>query len=486
MPRNEPTRAPRPATDAAREILVDSKQLEKVLAGGAYEILRWPADGAPDGEDVPRIAIVDARGRRRKGARTRLAEVRRRWPLVDTLVYEPGASGRSVRDWLSTGARDVLLDESPERMRDAVEAVLDAQRVLPMVDEIARQRVRTSRFEGMLSRSHAVWELFETCARVAPTDANVLVFGETGTGKELLARAVHRRSGRTGRFVAVNCSSLPEALIESELFGHERGAFTGASRAQEGIFRAADGGTVFLDEIGDMPMAAQQSLLRVLEARSVRPVGGTEEVEVDVRIVAATHVNLEEAVLENRFREDLFYRLDVIRLMVPPLRDRPEDVLFLYAHFAKRFAKQYGVEPPRVGPGALQRLTEYGWPGNVRELENFAERAVLRRKKTLHARDVEEWARPVRMSSDDADATPPSGVRAADAGDPVAELDTGVDLKTALDPVVARLEARYLRTVLAECRGVVQEAAARSGLSRRTLQRKMRAHGIRKEEFRSG
>lgn len=485
-------------------ILVDSRDVGRLIDGGSYDVLRWPADDVLAPEDSPRLVILDARGRRRKQARERLQELKRRWPLVDTLVYEPEASGPAVREWLQSGVRDVLFDDSPEAIQASLESILDAQRVLPMVDELARRRVRTSRFEGMLSRSNAIWEVFETCARVAPSDANVLVFGETGTGKELLARAVHRRSGRTGRFVAVNCSSLPEALIESELFGYERGSFTGAARAHEGIFRSADGGTVFLDEIGDMPLSAQQSLLRVLETRSVRPVGSTEEIEVDVRIVAATHVNLEEAVYEGRFREDLFYRLDVIRLEIPPLRDRPEDVLFLFAHFARKFAKQYGVEPPKADPKALEQLTAYAWPGNVRELENFAERTGLRRKKTLTARDVEEWVRPTQMSRettrprrsapDEAahgrrDVLDDSGHVArrstGDASESRPDLDPSVDLQTALDPIVSRLEDRYLRAVLTECRGIIQDAAARAGLSRRTLQRKMRRHGIRKEDFRS-
>ncbi len=493
MPRTDSKHASRPSSPPDRLILVDSREVAKLVDGGAYELVRWPADDGPTSGTAPRLAILDARGRRAKQARERIAELKRRWPLVDTLVYEPDASGPAVRAWLKNGVRDVLFDESAARIRERLESLLDAQRVLPVVDELARRRVRTSRFEGMLSRSNAMWELFETCARVAPTDANVLVFGETGTGKELLARAVHRRSGRAGRFVAVNCSSLPEALIESELFGYERGAFTGAARAHEGIFRSADGGTVFLDEIGDMPLAAQQSLLRVLEARTVRPVGGTDEVEIDVRVVAATHVNLEEAVLENRFREDLFYRLDVIRLTIPPLRDRPEDVLFLFAHFARRFGKQYGVDAPKPDTKALEELTAYAWPGNVRELENFAERAVLRRKKTLTARDVEEWVRPTQRSSEPTrllrgDAVAAStDSRDATPGAPEAqpELDTDVDLQTALDPIVSRLEERYLRAVLSECRGIIQDAAARAGLSRRTLQRKMRTHGLRKEEFRS-
>lgn len=498
MPRSAPTRDSNSPDDGDRAVLVGSDALAEQLRSGPFTLHRWPVAAQDDRAAPPRVAIVDA-GDRREAARDRVREIQRRWPLVDILVVDADASGPAVRTWLRSGVRDVLFDASRDALSRAIETTLDAQRMLPVVDELARQRVRSSRFEGMLSRSHAMWEVFEICARVAPSDANVLIFGETGTGKDLLARAIHRRSGRAGRFVAVNCSSLPEALIESELFGHERGAFTGAARARDGIFRAADGGTVFLDEVGDMPLATQQNLLRVLESRTIRPVGGTEEIPIDVRVVAATHVNLDKAVLEDRFREDLFYRLDVIRLVVPPLRERLEDVIFLFAHFAKRFARQYGVDPPRVQEAALERLTAYPWPGNVRELENFAERVVLRRKRALSPRDVDEWVRPMQAApSDEAAAPAPDAEpetapesesatqRASEAThDPASAIDTSLPMREAIEPVVERLERHYLRALLDECRGVIRDVAIRAGLSRRTLQRKMRSHGIRKEDFRS-
>lgn len=473
--------APKQA-DPERTIVVDSTDLVDQLGASSLDVVTWPID-EPD--DAPRVALVDARREAPDAVQARITEVRRRWPLVDVLVVAPQASGAQVRSFLRAGVRDVLVeDDSDEAIERAAGAILDEQRILPVVDELARSRVRTSRFEGMLSRSQAMWEVFETCARVAPSDANVLIFGETGTGKDLLARAIHQRSGRSGRFVAVNCSSLPEALVESELFGHERGAFTGAARARRGIFAAADGGTVFLDEIGDMSPSAQQSLLRTLETGTIRPVGGTEEIPVDVRIVAATHVNLDEAVAANAFREDLFYRLDVIRLSVPPLRDRPEDAVFLFAHFLKRFARQYGVEPPRIQSPALERLSTYPWPGNVREVENFAERVALRRKRNLSLSDVEEWIRPAGLVND-GEAGARETKRTGEASANATSLDTQATLAAAIAPIVSELERDYLRAVLSECRGVVQAAAARAGLSRRTLQRKMRAHGLRKEEFRS-
>jgi DNA-binding NtrC family response regulator len=461
------------------------------LEATGYRLLRLSAGASPprDARATPRLVLLAAPEGDPAPLVGHLQAVRKRWPLVDALVLAPEASPQRVRELLRAGARDVVLESDESSLLAAIEETLDTQRLLPMVDRLAERRVRSSRFEGMLSRSHAMWDVFETCARVAPTDANVLICGETGTGKELLARALHRRSKRGGRFVAINCSSLPEHLIESELFGHEKGAFTGATRARRGIFRNAEGGTVLLDEIGDMPEAAQQRLLRVLEDRSVRPVGGSDEVAVDVRVVAATHVPLEEAVADGDFREDLFYRLDVIRLDVPPLRDRPEDVVYLFGHFVKSLAKHYGVDRPEMNDDFLARLVAYSWPGNVRELENFSERIVLRGKRTLGAGDFSRFVRqaeePEQPGAALADDPSPPTAGPASPIDSRERLDTAKGLAEALRPVVERLEKQYLETLLEETGGRIQETARLAKVSRRTLQRKLVAHGIDKARFRS-
>lgn len=215
-------------------------------------------------------------------------------------------------------------------------------------------------------------------ARVAPTTATVLILGETGTGKELIARAVHDQSPRRGRaFVPVCCAALAPGLVPSELFGHEAGAFTGAVKRRAGRFEQAGGGTLFLDEVGELPADAQAALLRVLQERVVEPVGGGDPVPVDVRVVAATNRDLPAAVAAGRFREDLFYRLNVFPITAPPLRDRPGDVPALAAHFARHFAAAHGRPAPRVRPDTLRALAAHGWPGNVRELQNMVERAVI-------------------------------------------------------------------------------------------------------------
>ncbi len=231
--------------------------------------------------------------------------------------------------------------------------------------------------EGIVTASPAMEALLRRARLVAQSEASVLIRGESGTGKELLARAIHRASPRAGRaFVAVNCGAIPEALLESELFGHRRGAFTGATQDHEGLFQAADGGTVFLDEIGDMPLALQVKLLRVLQERQVRPVGAVQPVPVDVRIISATHRDLEAEVAAGRFREDLYYRINVVSLELPRLAERREDIPMLARHFLRQLAERYGRRVRDFSPEAMAALTVAAWPGNVRQLYNVVEQVV--------------------------------------------------------------------------------------------------------------
>jgi two-component system response regulator AtoC len=247
--------------------------------------------------------------------------------------------------------------------------------------EVARLRKvvgQVEGFEGVVGESAAMREVMDLAARVAPFPSTVLLTGESGSGKEAVARAVHRASPRNGKaFVAVNCGAIPENLLESELFGHERGAFTGADRAREGLFEEADGGTLFLDEIGELSLPLQVKLLRVLQERQIRRVGGTGERAVDVRVLAATARDLVDEVREGRFREDLFYRINVVQITVPPLRTRPEDVPPLAEHFLRLHARRLGVEAPGLPRELVPVLAAYSWPGNVRELENVIERALV-------------------------------------------------------------------------------------------------------------
>ena len=332
----------------------------------------------------------------------------------------------------------------------------------------------------LVSSNPVMREARAQCSRVAPTDASVLILGETGVGKELLARALHEESGRAGRFVALNCGAVPETLIEAELFGHEAGAFTGATGSKEGLFRAASQGTLFLDEVGDLPQAAQVSTLRALQERRIRPVGSSDEVEVNVRIVAATRWDLDAEVEAQRFRADLLYRLDVIRVVIPPLRERPEDVLPLFQRFSRQFAERHRVPVREWTPAFERELLSYAWPGNVRELMNLAERASLsERLGPLDLGDLERLligsGRFHRSAVETLSAPPPPPAA------PAAPAPSGP--RCTLADELERTERRYLEGVLSEHRGRIAASAQAAGISRRTLLRKLKRHGIDKHAF---
>lgn len=321
-----------------------------------------------------------------------------------------------------------------------------------------------SLFEGLATASPRMRTLFRTCERVAPTPATVLIQGETGTGKELVARAIHKRSGRTGRFVALDCGAVQESLLESELFGHERGAFTGASARKLGLFRHAHQGTLLLDEIGNMPLTSQHSLLRVLQERTVRPVGSVEEFAVDVRVIAASSSSLLEAVEAGGFREDLLYRLDVIRLALLPLRERPEDVLHLLNLFLEQLCVRYDLERPALGPGFLQAAAAYPWPGNVRQLENLSERVLLAGSACLSKRDFRDVV----------------GASSSDSG---GGAGPGVGSRQSLRAFMEQQEATYLESVLRRTRGSLPATAHIADLDPRTLRRKLKRHAIDRTRF---
>ncbi len=327
-------------------------------------------------------------------------------------------------------------------------------------EEVRRLRTEVEsarRIEGVIGSSPAMDEIAALVTRIADTDAPVLVTGESGTGKEVVARAIHARSRRShGPFVAVNCSAIPENLAESEMFGHAKGAFTDARSARTGLFQQAHGGTLFLDEIGEFPLALQPKLLRALQERTVRPVGGDQEIPFDARIIAATNRDLEQAVEEKRFRDDLYYRVNVIRMVLPPLRARGADVLVLAQHFLDGFAKRMGKAVTGISPAAAKKLVAYSWPGNVRELQNCVERAVaLTHYERLAVEDLAETVRNYRRS------------HVLVAADDPTELVT-----------MEEVERRYVQRVLEATSGNKKAAASILGFDRRTLYRKLERWGI--------
>ncbi len=332
----------------------------------------------------------------------------------------------------------------------AIERAVRHRRLAEEVRALGEEDGELEAFEGIIGSSPPMRDLVQLMGRVAAVDAAVLVRGESGTGKELVARALHERSRRKGAFVALNCAALPAPLVESELFGHVKGAFTDARTDRSGLFERAHGGTIFLDEIADLDLSLQPKLLRALQERTVRPVGGHREIEVDVRLVTATNADLAGAVAQRRFREDLYYRLNVIEIVVPPLRERGRDVLLLAQHLLERSAAAMHRDVVGLTASCAARLMAYSWPGNVRELANVIERAVALSPSS-------------RLTVDD---LPPS-VRAANRS-PAAALTGAAEELVPLEEV----ERRYIRRVMAATGGNKTVAAQILGVDRRTLYRK--------------
>lgn len=332
------------------------------------------------------------------------------------------------------------------------------------------------------SRSPQMRRFMEIARRVSQSDSSVLILGETGVGKERLARAIHAEGPRADEpFVDVNCGAIPEALLESELFGHERGAFTGADRAHRGRFEMAHKGTIFLDEIGEMPVHLQVKLLRVLQDRRIQRVGAERTVPVDVRVIAATNRDPAEEISEKRFRSDLYYRLSVVTLTIPPLRERKEDIPLLVENYLQFFATQMPTVAARFGDAAMQALTEYAWPGNVRELINVVERAVLLTSdEEMTLADLPETITGGWVTREE-----PELVR--EAQQPLGELDDSFfqqPLRDAKRTWLAAFERTYLERLLRQTGGRIGETAQRAGIVPRSLHTKMRELGLRKEDFR--
>jgi two-component system, NtrC family, response regulator PilR len=357
-----------------------------------------------------------------------------------------------------------LIDEIKIAIRKALEkGTLSRQNFA-----FKRDAANRNSLDNIIGASSAMEKLKQTIRTVASTQSTVLVYGESGTGKELVARAVHTCSPRVAEpFVSINCGAFPETLLESELFGYVKGAFTGASQNKRGLFEVADAGTIFLDEIAEMTLTMQVKLLRVLQERTVRPVGGTDETAIDVRVIAATNRDLEKQVAENTFREDLYYRLSVIPITVPPLRDRREDVTLLVNHFLHKYAPAAGKSISRIDAGSLESLASYDWPGNVRQLENTIERAVaLGTGDELHvdlpAERPRARAAAAGMGTD--------GVSIASDG----VLPEGIDM----EKYVADIERSLLKSALAQSNGVQARAADVLKISYRSFRHLMKKYDL--------
>jgi DNA-binding NtrC family response regulator len=373
-----------------------------------------------------------------------LREAQRVQPRTRVILMTAFGSLESAIDAMRLGAYDYLT--KPFKLPELSLVVKRAVEDQALREENRRLRAEVERrysFDNILGRSKAMQAVFEQIRAVAETDAPVLLLGDSGSGKELVARAIHWHSGRRDKsFIAVNCAAIPETLLESELFGHEKGSFTGADRKRRGLFVEAQGGTLLLDEIAEMPQSLQVKLLRALQDRVVRPVGGNEEIKVDLRVISATNRDLPAFVRQGKFREDLYYRVAVIPIRIPSLRERPEDIPILAEHFLKRAAAGMGKEITGFDDEALKWLHQHNWPGNVRELENVVERAATLAKGPLITRD------DLRI-----------------------EFTPGSTGELGVRPSLAEVESQYIRRIMDEVRGDKRAAARILGISVRTLQR---------------
>ncbi len=461
-----------------RVLVVDDKEnmlklFQKILADG-YEVT-IAADGARALALVAGapfdVVVTDIRMPGAGGFEV-LRAVKACSPSTEVVMMTGYGTIADAVQAMKMGAYDYL--EKPFDPDAAGEVVARAAEHKRRRDEAAALRGATegtAAFHNLVGGSARMLEVYRLLEQAAGLDITVLLLGETGTGKELAARAIHYHSGRKERrFVPVNCGALPPDLVESELFGHARGAFTGAGAAKPGLFEEAERGTLFLDEVGELPLATQVKLNRALQEKEIRRVGSNEAVAVDVRIIAATHRDLRAEVAAGRFREDLFYRLHVFPVPLPPLRERPEDVPLLAAHFLEKHARAFRRDVTGFEPEALEALQRQPWPGNVRELENAVERAVAVAQGTAVSRaDL-----PPELAAAPAPGAP-AGSRAA---------LTALPYRDAVDQVRERFSREYLVSLMREFKGNVTKAAERAGMERETLHRLLKKHGVRSYDFR--
>ena len=383
-----------------------------------------------------------------------LMQIRHLHPEASIIIITAYATVDTAITAMKEGAQEYIVKPcNPEEISLLVNRIIKVKNLQRENTILRKKLTRQYRFQDVISKSPRMRAILDLSSEVANLRSTVLILGDSGTGKELIARAIHNCGDRASKpFVAVSCAALAESLLESELFGYEKGAFTGADRQKCGKFELADGGTIFLDEIGDISPKLQVDLLRVLQDRTFYRLGGTEEVRVDARVIAATHVNLQQAVADGKFREDLFYRLNVIEIRIPPLRERREDIPLLAQHFVERFAHELGKDIGEVSEGALKELMDYNWPGNVRELENAVERAMVTCRG--HGLTEEDFTFLGQNGSAAKSWTVPAGM-------PLHEM-----------------EKLLITATIQSTGGNIKEAAARLGIDRSTLYEKIKRYEI--------
>ncbi len=410
------------------------------------------------------VVLADIRMPRATGFEV-LNRIKELSPQTKVIMITAHASFESAVESMKDGAYDYIakpfnVDEVKRTVSNALQSVPLTERHAPAARSA---KDAPAHFEGIVSMSPEMHKIFDLIPKAAASKANVLITGESGTGKELVARAMHNHSPRkTGPFVTMNCGGVPEQLLESELFGYTKGSFTGAVTDKIGLFQAADGGTIFMDEIGDLPLPLQVKLLRIVQEKSFKPVGGIQEIKVDVRIISATNIDLEERVMNGAFREDLFYRLNVIQVRIPPLRERKMDIPLLARHFLKKYSQEQGKEIRTISAYALQVLMEYTFPGNVRELENIVERSVALESSNIilpESLTLSRYKQEAKKSELIDTDIPPEGIDLAEA--------------------VGTLEKHLLRKALQKTNGEMKKAAQLLHIPYRAIRYRMEKYGMK-------
>ena len=446
-------------------IVDDEERLREVIAS-ALDDLGYRTLLAGSGESALRVletetadlVLTDLRMPQMDGHEL-LMQLRRRWPNLPVVVMTAYSTVKDAVQMIKDGAFDYV--SKPFEIDELATVISNALRLSEALRDNLRLRKQLEgryRFESLIGASPPFQRVLAAIGEVCESRANVLLTGESGTGKEVAARAIHFNSSRRqGPFVAINCAAIPEGLLESELFGHVKGAFTGAISARPGRFVQADGGTIFLDEIGDMPIAIQAKILRVLQERVVEPVGGSHSKLVDVRVIAATNKDLRESVRNGGFRNDLYYRLNVFPIELPSLRQRREDVALLVQYFLQELAKTSDKPVPEFTPAALKLMESYSWPGNIRELQNCVERAVIVSKNGRV--DVGDLSQDLQL---------PAHARTRDVASIPADLDAELE----------RIERRFVLEALERTNGVQVQAAEMLGISERSLWHRVKKLGI--------
>jgi len=438
------------------DIMLKKEGYKVTLASNGEEVMKLIE------KDIFDLALVDIRMPRQDGI-SALKRIKSISPETVVIMMTAYASADTAIKAMKEGAYDYItkpfkIDEIKLIIQNALEKK-HLQKENLLLKQVVRDRYH---FENIIGQSSKMLELYDLLEKVAPTKTNILITGESGTGKELVAKAIHYNSPRKDKpFVTLNCGAIPESLIESELFGHMRGAFTDAIMTKKGLFEVADEGTIFLDEISELPLMMQVKLLRVLQDREFKRVGGTEDIRVDVRIISATNKDLEEAVREKQFREDLFYRLNVIQVKIPSLRERKEDIPLLTSHFLKRYSEELGKQISQISPEALRVLVQYDYPGNVRELQNIIERAMaLETSQELTAQNLSSYI----------EEQLPIKKRPLDLEIP----SEGVDL----EKIVEDVERTLLIKALDRTKGIKKKAAELLHINFRSMRYRLEKYGL--------